>query len=262
MNNNDAMQLMYLWVHEISVPEPINTTRFLVDVAADTLNQHGGKNWIPVVVKELGKGQYEVIANSFVYAVAEAAGLEKVWCIVAHESENAELVAKVLAGETIPKLNLSTASYEQIKTALEYATEQSNSALKGVKVLVVANRISEAPRETWKTLDEVIKLKCGITKGKKLDALAKVFFLSEPVLPPPSPEVISVKKATRDEIFVRLSYLSTYKVGGFEAVDPDTAADAIFSAVESKWKSLNPITKLECGIDTPKIKTLKTVFSL
>ncbi|NJL42593.1 MAG: hypothetical protein HC935_02810 [Pseudanabaena sp. SU_2_4] len=261
-STNDAMQLMYLWTHEISVSEPTNTPQFLVDAAADTLTKNGGKNWIPVVVKEIGKGQYKVIANTFIYAAAEAAGLEKIWCIVADESEDIDYVAKVLAGETIPKLNLSTASYEQIKTALEYATEQANSALKGIKELVVATRISEAPRQTWKNLDEIIKLKCGITKGKKLDALAKVFFLSEPVLPPPPPEIISVKKATRDEIFERLSYLSTYKVGGFEEVDLDASADAILTAVKDKWKTLNPIAKLECGIDTPKIKTLKTVFSL
>ncbi|HAZ45912.1 MAG TPA: hypothetical protein DCZ55_15995, partial [Cyanobacteria bacterium UBA11371] len=60
----------------------------------------------------------------------------------------------------------------------------------------------------------------------------------------------------------RISYLSTYKIGGFEAVDAEKAADIIFTASKGKWKSLNPIAKLECGIDTAKIKTLKKVFTL
>uniref|UniRef100_A0ACD5H1H6 Uncharacterized protein n=1 Tax=Desertifilum tharense IPPAS B-1220 TaxID=1781255 RepID=A0ACD5H1H6_9CYAN len=73
---------------------------------------------------------------------------------------------------------------------------------------------------------------------------------------------MSVKKASRDDIFERLEYLSTYKIGGFEMIDADKTADAIFTASKSKWKSLNPITKLECGIDAAKLKTLKTVLTL
>lgn len=175
-----AIQLMYLWIHEISVPEPTNAPQFLVDVVAETLSQHGGKNWIPVIVKEVGSGEYEVIANAFVYAAAEAAGLEKVWCIIVDQIEGAEYVTKVLSGDIVPKLNLSTASHEQIQAALEYVAEKPNSALKGIKLLIAANRIFDSPRQNWKSLDEVTKLKCGITKGKKLDALKEVFYLSLP----------------------------------------------------------------------------------
>lgn len=176
----DAIQLMYLWMHEISVPEPTNAPQFLVDVVAETLNQHRGKNWIPVIVKEVGKGEYEVIANTFVYAAAESAGLEKIWCIIVDQIEDAEYVTKVLSGDIVPKLNLSTASYEQIKTALEYVVEKPSSALKGIKILIAINRIAEAPRKTWKSLDELVKLKCGITKGKKLDVLKEIFCLISP----------------------------------------------------------------------------------
>jgi hypothetical protein len=83
-----------------------------------------------------------------------------------------------LAREIIPKLDLATASYEQIQGALEYVSEKPNSALKGIKLLVAVNRIAEAPRQNWKSLDELTKLKCGITKGKKLDALKEVFTLN------------------------------------------------------------------------------------
>jgi hypothetical protein len=176
----DAIQLMYLWMHEISVPEPTNAPQFQVNVVADALNQHGGKNWIPVIVKEVGSGEYEAIANTFVYAAAESAGLEKIWCIIVDQIEGAEYLTKVLSGDIVPKLNLSTASYEQIKIALEYVVEKPSSALKGFKILTATNRISEAPRQTWKSLDELLKLKCGITKGKKLDALKEIFCLTSP----------------------------------------------------------------------------------
>ena len=168
---------MYLWLHEISVPEPTDAPQFILDVVSQTLIKSGGKNWIPVIVKEISKGDYVVVANSFIYAAAENAGLEKVWCVIVDHDESAEYLTKVLAREIVPKLDLATASYEQIQGALEYVSEKPNSALKGIKLLIAVTRIAEAPRQNWKSLDELTKLKCGITKGKKLDALKEVFFL-------------------------------------------------------------------------------------
>ena len=176
MTNN--IQLMYLWLHEISVPEPTDAPQFLLDVVSEALKQSGGKNWIPVIVKEVSNGEYAVVANSFIYAAAENAGLEKVWCVIVDHDESAEYLTKVLAREIVPKLDLASASYEQIQSALEYVSEKPNSALKGFKILVAVNRIAEAPRHNWKSLDELTKLKCGITKGKKLDALKEVFTLN------------------------------------------------------------------------------------
>jgi hypothetical protein len=174
----NSIQLMYLWLHEISVPEPTDAPQFLVDVVSETLKKSGGKNWIPVIVKEVSNGEYVVVANSFIYAAAENAELEKVWCVIVDNDEGAEYLTKVLAREIVPKLDLATASYEQIQGALEYISEKPNSALKGFKLLVAVNRIAEAPRHNWKSLDELTKLKCGITKGKKLDALKEVFTLN------------------------------------------------------------------------------------
>ena len=174
----NSIQLMYLWLHEISVPEPTDAPQFLVDVVSETLKKSGGKNWIPVIVKEVSNGEYVVVANSFIYAAAENAELEKVWCVIVDNDESAEYLTKVLAREIVPKLDLATASYEQIQGALEYVSEKPNSALKGFKILVAVTRIAEAPRHNWKSLDELTKLKCGITKGKKLDALKEVFTLN------------------------------------------------------------------------------------
>lgn len=125
-------------------------------------------------------------------------------------------------------------------------------------------KLDQADRSTWKDFEPISKLKCGITKAK-LTALKEVFYLSPPAppeLPPPAPETVSIKKASRDEIFIRLKYLSDYKISGFDKVDLDKAADAIFTTSKSKWKSLTPVSNLECGIDKVKTKTLKTVFSL
>lgn len=174
----NSIQLMYLWLHEISVPEPTDAPQFLVDVVSEALKKSGGKNWIPVIVKEVSNGEYVVVANSFIYAAAENAGLEKAWCVIVDNDESAEYLTKVLAREIVPKLDLANASYEQIQGALEYVSEKPNSALKGIKLLVAVTRIAESPRHNWKSLDELTKLKCGITKGKKLDALKEVFTLN------------------------------------------------------------------------------------
>ena len=176
MTNN--IQLMHLWLHEITVSDPTDAPQFVLDVVSQALSVSGGKNWIPVIVKEVSKGEYVVVANSFIYAAAENAGLEKVWCVIVDNEENAEYLTKVLAREIVPKLDLANASYEQIQGALEYVSEKPNSALKVIKLLVAVNRIAESPRQNWKSLDELTKLKCGITKGKKLDALKEVFTLN------------------------------------------------------------------------------------
>ena len=157
---------------------------------------------------------------------------------------------------------MNTASEDTILAALKYLISEPNSALKGVDPIIATKRIAESNRKIWSNFNPILTLKCGITKGKKLDALAKVFFLSPPPSEP-TPKIVSIKSASRDEMFTRLSYLSKSQIDGFEALDIEKSSDVIFSASKGKWKSLNPISKLECGIDTTKkIKALKKVFSL
>jgi hypothetical protein len=177
----DVGNLMNLHLDSIKPGEATNAPEFLINAAANLLNQKGTRNWVPIVVKEIGEDQYQVVGNSFIYAVAEAAGLEKIWCIIADSSDETAEVTRVLAGEVVPKVNLSVASREDIKAALQYAIEQPGSPLKGVKIAIATNRIEEAPRQSWKTLDPIASLKCGITKGKKLNALKEVFYLTPSV---------------------------------------------------------------------------------
>lgn len=259
---DDIGKLMHLPLDEIASGEQFSESEFIITAAAEAVCQTGGRNWIPVIVKETGKNQYQVISNHFVYAVAQKAALERVWCIVIEPEPTSIEQAKILAREVIPKVNLTTASRDTILAALRYLISETGSALKGVDAIVATNRIAAADRKSWSSLSPITTLKCGVTRGKKLDAIAKVFFLSTPPQLPLPPEIVSIKRASRDEIFTRLNYLSIHKIGGFKVVDPESTADILFTANKGKWKSLNPISKLECGIDTAKIKTLKTVFSL
>lgn len=185
-NLSDIGNLMHLYMDEIKPGEGTNAPEFLITATAKKLNKLGGRNWVPVIVKEIGEDQYEVIGNSFIYAVAEEAGLEKVWCIIADSTNETVELAKVLSGEAIPKINLSTATRDEIKAALQYLIEKPGTEFKSVKLLVATDRIDEAPRQYWKTLDPIINLKCGITKGKRLNALNEVFYL----IPQATPEVI------------------------------------------------------------------------
>lgn len=259
---DDIGKLMHLLLDDIAPGEQFSESEFIITAAAEAVCQTGGRNWIPVIVKETGKNQYQVVSNHFVYAVAQKAALERVWCIVIEPESTSIEQAKILAREVTPKVNLTTASRETILAVLRYLIAETGGALKGVDAIVATNRIAAADRESWSSLSPITTLKCGITRGKKLDAVAKIFFLSAPPPLPPQPEIVSIKRASRDEIFTRLNYLSTYKIGKFEVVDPESTADILFTASKNRWRSLNPISKLECGIDTAKIKILRTVFSL
>lgn len=185
MNNlSDIGNLMHIYLDDVSPSEGTDTPEFLIKASARLLKEKGDRNWIPLLVKETGKDKYEVIANSFIYAVAKEAGLDRVWCIIADDSDDTAEVTKVLAKEKIPKINLSTASRDEIVAALQYLIEQPGSALKTVKLAVAANRIDEAPRQYWQNFNPIIDLKCGVTKGAKLEALKQVFYLT----PQPKPE--------------------------------------------------------------------------
>ncbi|NJL48280.1 MAG: Rho termination factor [Leptolyngbyaceae cyanobacterium SM2_5_2] len=185
-NLSDVGNLMYLYLDHIDPGAGTSSSDFLIHASAHLLSQTKGRNWVPLIVKEVAEDRYEAIGNTFIYAVAEVANLEKVWCIIADDSEETKTISRVLSGEEIPKANLSKASRDTIMQALQYLIEQPGSLLKSVNLAVATNRIDEAPRQYWKDLNEIVKLKCGITKGKKLDSLKQVFYLT----PEPLPDII------------------------------------------------------------------------
>ena len=258
-NSENIGKLMHLNLSKIESPEPCSESEFIIAGAAEAVLQAGNRNWIPIIVKETGDYQYQVVSNHFVYAVAQQAKLDLVWCIVIDPKPSNIEQAKILAREANPTVNLSTASKDTIIAVLKYLVKEHN--WKNVKPVETANKIVDSNREQWSDFTPLTKLQCGLTKAR-LDFIAKVFTISPPPPPPPPPQAVSVKRASRDEIFDRLNYLLTNKIGGFETIDPEKTADAIFTANKGKWKTLSPISKLECGIDTAKMKIIKTVFSL
>ncbi len=185
MGLSDVGNLLCLPFEEIEPGEPTEAHDFLVEEAARMLSQVQ-RNWVPLVVKEIGRHQYQVIGNTFIYAAIAEAGLDEAWCILADDSVETAESAAVLAQDTVPRINLSQASRQQIKNALDYVINQPGTLLKGVKVASATHRIESAPRKYWKTLTPITKLKCGIT-ARKIKDLEKVFY----VVPEPLPDVIT-----------------------------------------------------------------------
>lgn len=186
-NLSDVGNLMYLDLEFIEPNEMAINSQYLINATAQELSNSNTRNWIPLIVKEIAEERYQVIGNNFIYAVAEAASLDKVWCIIADNSEITARLSRILAREETPRINLSTASTDEIKVALEYLTQQPDSPLKKLNLLKATNRIDEAPRQYWQDFKPVTKLQCGITAGKKLKALEQVFYLT----PEPIPDDVS-----------------------------------------------------------------------
>ena len=229
--------LMRLYLDNIDSSISNDTPEFLIKASARLLKEKGDRNWIPLLVKETGKDKYEVIANSFIYAVAKEAGLDRVWCIIADDSDDTAEITKVLAKEKTPKINLCTASREEIVAALQYLIEQPGSALKTVKLAVAANRIDEAPRQSWQNFDPIIALKCGITKGAKLEALKQVFYLNPQLKPEetikadiaqPKPEKTSDKVSFKTMTVAELKSLAKEKgIAGVSKMKKDELIKAL-----------------------------------
>ena len=189
MGLSDLGNLMCLPFEEIEPGEPTEVHGYIIQEAAKFLATEN-RNWVPLIVKQTGIDQYQVIGNSFVYAVASEAEVTEVWCIIADDKPNTELLTKILFQETLPKINLSTATRDEISNALDFLIGLPNSPLKGINHASAVARIDDAPRQYWKNLTPITKLGCRITLGKKLKALEQVFYLT----PQPIPDVITDRK--------------------------------------------------------------------
>ena len=182
-NLSDVGNLMYLDLELIEASESVTNSEYLINATARELSNSDARNWIPLIVKEIAEDSYQVIGNNFIYAVAEAAGLDKVWCIIADDSEVTAKLSRMLAREEVPRINLSTASTDEIKSALEYLTQQPDCPFKKLDILKATNRIDDAQRQYWQDFKPVVSLKCGITAGKKVKFLEQVFYLTPESIP-------------------------------------------------------------------------------
>jgi len=191
MSLDNTGDLVLLYLDEIESPDSmLNGSDFLLTGVAKNLKKVG-RNWLPLIVIETQVDErYELVANRFTYAACEEASLEQVWCIIVENNPDAIENAQLLAQETQPKMNLSTATYDQINAAFEYLMALPSSPIKSIKRSSAVNKIDDAPREYWKNLEPISKLKCGITRGKKLDFLKQLFY----VTPQPLPDVITDRR--------------------------------------------------------------------
>ena len=252
--------LLHLYRDEIEPLFPIETHQFLIAEAAKAINQAKGRNWIPVIVRQTGAENFQAIANIFVLAAAQEAGLDQIWCVIADDSEQTEKASQLLSQEIAPKINLATASREEIKLALDYLINHSIRPLSGVTLATALDKIDKAPRQFWKEeLKEVTTLKCGITAAK-LKIFKEVFY-STPEPPPPPPEQINLATATRDEIRVRLKYLINRPANPLKDINLEDALDKLDNPYRQYWKEqLKEVTALGCGITTAKLKIFKEIF--
>ncbi|AFZ51817.1 hypothetical protein [Dactylococcopsis salina] len=252
-------ELMHLPLESINLVSNYSVPQFMIKIGAEAILNSHGRNWVPVIVQETSMYEYQVVSNHLVYLASKQAELERVWCfVISPEAENITQ-AKLLTRETFPQVNLCTADQEMIFSVLNYLSSLEGSPLKGVNVGKAAAKIANANRAIWKSFNPITKLKCGIVSDQKIKSLQKIFYLQPPP-PPPLPEPVSLKTATRDEVYERLIYLKEYQIGGFEKVNIEQATTSILSADKTNWRNLKPITKLRCGIGEAKVNTLKQVF--
>lgn len=187
--------LLHLYIDEIEPLFSIEDHQFLISGAAKAINEAGNRNWIPVIVKQTGAENFQAIANIFVLAAAQEAGLDKVWCIVVDESDSVQECSQLLSQESTPKINLTTATREEIKLGLDYLINRSNNPLPGVKLSTSLDKIDQPERKYWgELLKEITALKCGITAGKKLNIFKEVFYATPEPLPENHP--LSLNKLT------------------------------------------------------------------
>lgn len=257
MSFSDIGNLIYLPFDEIEPGKPTEAHEYLIRSAANHLESIG-RNWVPVIVKETAPDQYQVIGNSFVYAVADAAGLSKVWCIVAEDTPETVATTQILAQEIFPKTNLSTASREEISAALDYIRSQPNSPITSKTSTSLLSRLDEASRQYWKSFDPIKKMGCGITTDLKLKAFEKVFYLT-PELRPKT----NLSTASREEISAAVDYVLNQLAMPLKGVSQASLVDCLDEAPRQYWENFDPVKKLGCGITTKaKLKALEEVFYL
>jgi hypothetical protein len=244
--------------------EPLISTKaheFLITESAKAINEAKGHNWIPVIVKQTGIESFQAIANIFILLAAQKAGIDEVWCIVADDSATTQKSSQLLSQELTPKVDLATATRDEIKLALDYLINRSVNPLAGVRLATALDKIDGVSRQSWKeSLKEVVALKCGITTGKKFDIFKEVFYIT-PQTPPPPPPKVDLATATRNDIKLALDYLINHSVKPLTGVNLDAALDKIDNPYRQYWKEdLKEVTALKCGITAAKMNIFKEFF--
>jgi competence ComEA-like helix-hairpin-helix protein len=252
--------LLPIYLEEI---EPLISTKahqFLITEAAKAINEAGGHNWIPVIVKQKAEKNFQAIANIFILVAAKEAGLDKVWCIVVDDSAITEKSSQLLSQELTPKVNLATATRDEIKLGLDYLINRSVNPLVKVKLATALDKIDNPHRQYWKeNFKEVLALKCGINTGKNLDIFKEVFYTT-PKTPPsallPVSGISSKKKTEKNPVQIKLNTASESELLKVPGIGPQKALDIINRRETKKIQNIEELTEIK-GITSKMIKDKK-----
>lgn len=77
----DTGNLMHLHSHKIDPREPHSESKETVAEVAKLIKS-AGRNWVPILVQEIGEDKYEIVGNSLIYEAAQKAGIEKLWAVI------------------------------------------------------------------------------------------------------------------------------------------------------------------------------------
>ena len=261
-NFNDIGQLKELPLDSILVKnKPNDIFEYLILGIASEIGKNGNYNPVPVIVTSTGSYEYEVVSNHLTYYACKHLGLEKIYCIVVENDNKIKRLCKILNSELSPKINLTTASREEIASSLRYVKEQFKLSKFDIQKATI--RITDSPlRKYWRSLDEILNLKCGIT-AKNLDFFNNVYEL-HPFDLPKEPSKVFILNASEKEIRERLTYLKEVYSSDFTNVDIEIATKEIRNSINSigkkKPKAISFLTKLDVGIDKKCIGWMKEIF--
>jgi hypothetical protein len=220
-NFNDIGQLKELPTDSISVKNKANNIyEYSILATASEIEKNGNYNPVPVIVTITGSYEYEVVSNHLTYYACKHLGLEKIYCIVVENENKIKRLCQILNSELSPKINLTIASREEIASSLRYVKEQFKLSKFDIQKATI--RITDSPlRKYWRSLDEILNLKCGIT-AKNLDFFNNVYEL-HPFDLPKEPSKVFILNASEKEIRERLTYLKEVYSSDFTNVDIDIA---------------------------------------
>jgi ribosomal protein L21 len=139
-----------------------DTSQMIISAIADELKKMG-RNVLPVIVKQHGEDKYQVVLNDHIIAAARQAKLDFVWCIIVDDSMENQL--QVETGKVV-RTNLQAATAKELTSFFEFIQTQEKGFSKIQPPLVAKAVVEYRQANSFKDLNFLTKLKCGIGKTK------------------------------------------------------------------------------------------------
>lgn len=260
VNLSDIGQLIQVPIEQVKNIDEFIMPAFQIAALSEKINQPDFRNWVPVLVKELEPRQYKVVGNPHIFAAMELAGQEYIWVAVVPNTVEVEEHIKLLLGQVPLKINICTADYEVIQEGLLYLRKKAGKIFSKLDVTLASECISKASgRIAWKDLQPLSQLKCGFTKSNVkdlkeiFDAIPKTFEVQKIIL----------NQASENEIYGALENAACLADTNLANVNLHHLAYTISQEADRiYWKNLKPLTKIQNGLSTAKLKNLDKVLLL